>query len=482
MTKTKIVLAVVAATSVAHAQNTPLDTERFKPAVTSDGWVNAEGSGVHPTEDPLEFGIYANYARNTLVGVDPAGNVVNHYVSGRLGFDVLASITLARPVALGIDIPFYVAQTGDANPTTPSAAGLGDIRVVPKFQILDDVRKHVGLAIIAEIRAPSHTGDFAGGARYSPVFVPRILIDHRFGGLRLGASLGALLREITQYTTVTSASEFVYQADIAYRFGGRAGPFEIGFELNGGVGLKTVDIPETPLEGLPFLRIFPNDMWEIQAGAGIGFVPGFGTPVARGFIGVRFHPVLHDRDHDGVPNDKDRCPDVPEDRDGVQDEDGCPENDADQDGVPDSQDKCPTEKETINGYKDEDGCPDEGPAQVIIENGHITILKNVNFETGSANIDRDSYSILNQVALVMRAHPEIKRIRVEGHTDELGTHEYNMQLSRQRAERVREYLIARGVAPHRLGAAGYGPDRPLVKNSDPSARAKNRRVEFVVEQ
>ena len=481
MTKTKralVVLAALLAPAIARAQN-DLDTERFKPAVTSDGWVNAEGSGLHPTADPFEFGVYANYARNTLVAVDAAGNVTNRYVSGRLGFDVLASITIARPVAIGIDVPFYVAQSGDAN---PSSAGLGDIRVVPKFQITDDVRKHIGLAIIAEIRGPSHTGDFAGGGRYSPVFAPRLLVDHRFGGLRLGASAGVLFREITTFMNVTSASEFVYQADIAYRFGGRAGPFEIGFELNGGLGLKTLGTPEAPLEGLPYLRIFPNDMWEIQAGAGIGFVAGYGTPVARGFLGVRFHPVFHDRDHDGVPDDRDRCPDVPEDRDGVQDDDGCPEHDADMDGVPDSQDKCPTEKETINGYKDEDGCPDEGPAQVIIENGHITILKNVNFEEGSSHIRGDSYSILNQVALVVRAHPEIKRIRVEGHTDELGTHDYNMRLSRERAERVREYLIARGVSGHRLGSAGYGPDRPLVKGTDPNALAKNRRVEFAVEQ
>jgi outer membrane protein OmpA-like peptidoglycan-associated protein len=106
----------------------------------------------------------------------------------------------------------------------------------------------------------------------------------------------------------------------------------------------------------------------------------------------------------------------------------------------------------------------------------------VNFEEGSSHIRGDSYSILNQVALVMRAHPEIKRIRVEGHTDELGTHEYNMQLSRERAARVREYLIGRGVPAHRLSSAGYGPDRPLVKGTDPHALAKNRRVEFVVEQ
>ncbi|HEY1957706.1 MAG TPA: OmpA family protein [Polyangiaceae bacterium] len=475
-----LVASLLAFAPLARAQ-TELDTQRFKPAVTSDGWVNAEGSGVNPTEDPLEIGIYANYARNALVAVDAAGNLGTRYVSGRLGFDALLSISVARPFAIGLDVPFFVAQTGDTN---PSSVGLGDVRVVPKIQILDDIRHPLGLAIVAEIAAPTHLGDFAGGARYSPVFTPRLVIDHRFGasGLRLGANAGVAIREITNFMNVTSASEFVYDADIAYRFGGRAGPVELGFELAGGIGLKTVDTPEIPLEGLPYLRIVPSDQWDIQAGAGIGFVAGFGTPVARGFLGVRFHPVSHDRDHDGVPDDRDQCPDIPEDRDGYQDWDGCPEHDADHDGVPDSMDKCPHEKETINGYKDDDGCPDVGPAQVIVENGHITILRRVTFREGSAEIDPQSYSILNQVALVMRAHPEIRRIRVEGHTDELGTHEYNMVLSRERAGRVREYLISRGVRPSRLGAVGYGPDRPLVRGTTEAAHAKNRRVEFVVEE
>ncbi len=464
--------------SRANAQE--LDVERFKPAVTADGWVNAEGSGVHPTEDPLEFGLFLNYGRNQLVAVDAAGNVVNRYVSGRLGFDVLASITIARPFALGIDIPFFLAQSGDA--PSPSFAGFGDVRLLPKIQFVDDRRGPLGLALVLELRAPTHAGDFAGGARYSPVFAPRLVIDHRFGGLRLGASAGVLLREHTTFMNVVGASEFVYSGGIAYRFGGLAGKVELGFEANGGLGLETLATPEAPLEGLPYLRIDPSDQWEIQAGAGIGFIAGYGVPVARGFLGVRFHPVSHDADHDGVPDDRDKCPNVPEDRDGVQDNDGCPEEDADMDGIPDDEDKCPTEKETINGYKDEDGCPDEGPAQVIVENGHIVILKNVNFTPGSATIDQDSYSILNQVALVMRARPDIKRIRVEGHTDETGTHEMNMDLSRRRAAAVREYLISRRVRPERLSSEGFGPDRPLAQGRDEASRAKNRRVEFIVQQ
>jgi outer membrane protein OmpA-like peptidoglycan-associated protein len=202
----------------------------------------------------------------------------------------------------------------------------------------------------------------------------------------------------------------------------------------------------------------------------------------RAFIGVRYRPTTHDSDHDGVPDDRDKCPNEAEDRDGINDTDGCPEEDDDSDGVPDSEDRCPNEKETINGFEDEDGCPDEGPARVIVEQGHIRILENVKFKTGSSQLDPESHSILNQVALTMRANKSIKRVRVEGHTDETGTRERNIQLSKERAAVVREYLIGRGVKPERLTSEGYGPDRPLAKGNDPDSLAKNRRVEFVVQQ
>jgi hypothetical protein len=68
-----------------------------------------------------------------------------------------------------------------------------------------------------------------------------------------------------------------------------------------------------------------------------------------------------DRDGDGVPDNLDQCPDDPEDRDGFEDQDGCPDPDNDKDGIPDAKDKCPNDPETFNGYQDEDGCPDRRP-------------------------------------------------------------------------------------------------------------------------
>ncbi len=475
-------LSTVAALGAAQTRpREPIDVERFKPAVTHDGFVTAEGSAVRSTADPWEFGLFLNYAYNPLVVVNQDGEIVDQFVSGRLGFDVMASVTLWEPFAIGLDLPFYLAQTGDED---PSFAGLGDLRIVPKFRILDD-REVFGLGVIAELRVPTHVGDFSGGAR-NVVFVPRLVGDHRFGstGFRLGANAGAALREKTEFENVNALSEFVYAGAASYRIGGWDGMVAIGAEVNGGVGLTSVDLEELPLEGILFAKINPTDEWEISFGPGMGIVPGYGIPTFRAFAGVRYRPTSNDRDGDGIPDDEDKCPDTPEDRDGVEDADGCPEQDEvaddDQDGIPNMDDQCPDQKETINGIQDEDGCPDGGPAKVIRKGDKLLILENVEFATGSAIIRTSSYSILNQVGLVLKANPDIKKLRIEGHTDSRGPREMNIVLSKARANSVRVYLVRRGIDSGRLVSEGYGPDRPLVKEVDEASLQKNRRVEFVV--
>jgi OOP family OmpA-OmpF porin len=252
-------LALVLTGSVAAAQSTrePIDVERFKPAVTSDGFIDLEGSGVRSTADRWAFGLALNYALNPLVTINEQDQIVDRFVSGRLGADVMASVTLFEPMALGIDIPFFLAQTGDES---PSFGGLGDVRLVPKVRLLDD-RELFGLALVGELRVPTHAGDFAGGAR-NVVFVPKLVADHRFGfGLRLGTNLGAALREQTTFENVEAASEFVYGAALSYRIGGWRGPVEIGAEAEGGVGFVAVDFEELPLETRLFAKIYPTPEW-----------------------------------------------------------------------------------------------------------------------------------------------------------------------------------------------------------------------------
>ncbi|MBQ9395015.1 MAG: OmpA family protein [Proteobacteria bacterium] len=185
-----------------------------------------------------------------------------------------------------------------------------------------------------------------------------------------------------------------------------------------------------------------------------------------------------DRDGDGIPDYADLCPD----EGGRVDRNGCPiKEDSDGDGIYDVDDKCPHEPETFNGYEDEDGCPDADPdALVELTAGKINIKEQVFFETSKAIIKSESFELLDQVAKLLVDNPHIGNVTVEGHTDSRGKYKYTVKLSQDRAESVMKYLVDHGVDPARLNAIGYGPDRPIDSNDTKEGRARNRRVEFVV--
>ncbi len=185
-----------------------------------------------------------------------------------------------------------------------------------------------------------------------------------------------------------------------------------------------------------------------------------------------------DNDKDGIPDKVDQCPNDPEDRDGFEDEDGCPDPDNDKDGIPDVRDKCPNQPETYNGYQDEDGCPDKG--NVILQGNDLIILQKVMFKTGSAEILPESNAILDAVATTVIHHPEFTLLEVQGHADERSDDEYNLRLTRARAEAVVEALTRRGVPRNHLRHMGYGEYCPIDPAHNPVAWEKNRRVEFKV--
>ncbi|MBN2575411.1 MAG: OmpA family protein [Deltaproteobacteria bacterium] len=188
-----------------------------------------------------------------------------------------------------------------------------------------------------------------------------------------------------------------------------------------------------------------------------------------------------DNDGDGVVDAQDACPDRMEDTDGFQDGDGCPENDNDGDGIPDIRDKCPNEAEVWNGNADDDGCPDAGAVLVELTKEKLVIRQEVKFQTGRARVKPDSFQLLATVAKLLVLHPEITRVRVEGHTDAKGKRDKNLKLSQARAEAVRNHLIeVNGIEAERLQAVGYGPDRPVASNKTKQGRALNRRVEFII--
>ncbi len=169
-----------------------------------------------------------------------------------------------------------------------------------------------------------------------------------------------------------------------------------------------------------------------------------------------------DSDKDGVVDSRDKCPGTPA---GIKvDSRGC-ELDSDGDGIVDNKDQCPN---TQAGTKvDNKGCE----LQAVIK------LERVNFANNSAQLDPSSVNTLDDAAETLRRHSDLK-IEVAGHTDDRGNHAYNVRLSQQRAEAVKQYLIGQGVNAANLSAKGYGPATPLADNATANGRAANRRVEL----
>lgn len=218
-----------------------------------------------------------------------------------------------------------------------------------------------------------------------------------------------------------------------------------------------------------------------------------------------------DNDRDKILDRDDRCPLDPEDRDGFEDKDGCPENDNDLDGILDPKDKCPLVPEDKDGFEDEDGCPDTDndkdgvvdkedlcPDEPETKNGYadgdgcpdseqvrvigdkIVLDDRVHFWTNSAVLRPASYPLLERVADVIKANPTYVHIEVQGHTDERGPAWFNQKLSQERSESVMVFLSSKGIPKDRLSAKGFGADKPLVDQKGERAWYMNRRVEFAI--
>ncbi len=185
-----------------------------------------------------------------------------------------------------------------------------------------------------------------------------------------------------------------------------------------------------------------------------------------------------DLDADGITDAVDACPTAPEDRDGHEDADGCPDLDNDGDGIPDAGDRCPNEPEAMNGYEDDDGCPDVAQAA---DSAHLEHLgQRILFPRERAYVEGNSRPVLRQVARFLTEHPEIRRVRVEAHASAEGSSEYNMDLSRRRAERVIHLLVEDGVAAERLMPEPLGDRAPEFTGDNEEDHARNRRVIFVI--
>lgn len=180
-----------------------------------------------------------------------------------------------------------------------------------------------------------------------------------------------------------------------------------------------------------------------------------------------------DPDHDGVPLPCDQCPKEV----GVKPT-GCPIRDTDGDGIFDDKDKCIDKPETKNGFEDYDGCPDNVPDAVKKFSG---VIEGIYFDKNKATIRAQSKGVLGNAAKVLKEYPSIS-LEISGHTSSEGDAAVNQRLSQERADAVKQWLVDNGVPPERLKTRGAGADEPIADNKTAAGREKNRRIEFKVLQ
>lgn len=198
-----------------------------------------------------------------------------------------------------------------------------------------------------------------------------------------------------------------------------------------------------------------------------------------------------DRDGDGVADKDDKCPDVAgearfqgcmdTDGDGLGDwEDKCPEKagslanegcpDSDNDGILDHLDRCPT----VPGTAANSGCPE---IRADVKKRLAFAATAIQFETGKAIIKPVSYKLLDEIVAILNEYSDYN-MRIDGHTDDVGKDDMNMDLSKARAASVKEYFVSKGISTDRIETNGYGESKPKASNKTAKGRAQNRRVEM----
>jgi outer membrane protein OmpA-like peptidoglycan-associated protein len=531
------VAATLAAASTASAQNyrPAIDSQRLRLDPTAHGSL-VLGDGEVLEEGQFRAALTGHYERSPMVlttsgdlrgyGVGADSTKETLLLRERATVHLNLAMNLWKRLELGIHIPAvayqyaenYVSPSGDSRLNHPTQGGIAAPSAMLRYGMTSErAGAPLASAIAVEVVFPwTDKVDYGGEKGF--IIAPRLELGKTLGGgLRLMADAGGQFR--TEDVKLTNGDK------LSHEVLGGLGVATTG-KLRGELtarGAFNFDGLSQNVELLAGAR-YSFGEGEIYALGGPGFMESPGTPTYRGLIGFAFiggkkkaappppppdpcaagqaHtpeqcPALDD-DGDGVANGQDRCPLEK----GVAENQGCPDKDTDGDGVPDRLDRCPsvpgaTDNQGCPKDSDKDGvtddkdrCPDKPgipenqgcpPERAEIKAGKIEIKEKVFFDTGKATIKPQSNALLDDVAKLIAANPQVGVVTVEGHTDSTGSAATNRALSQKRAEAVKDYLVSKGVDASRIEAKGFGPDQPVESNKTAKGREANRRVEFTIQ-
>lgn len=509
-----------AAKGITTASGDLLEKGEFRFALSGD--YQNDPFTVRITPNAAQFGVNENtslighrwtarlqaaYAPLSWLQVGFAGAYVPYQRGG-----TLSSVGITSPVRSGFAAPELNARVG--------LLSVGEAGLVESLPI--------DLALQLGVYLPLGT---PGGLFFDKTVAvhPRVSAGRDLGPIRLGLELSTELRGAVDFNPSldtgddVNGSEFHVGAMVATtREFSKALRLEVAGR--GDFAFKGTHPTSAEVMAAVNVPVGPVELFALGAG---GFGSVHGLPRYRGMLGVSLTlpqaapkpavvappptpepaPVVvkaeppKDTDSDGLADALDACPSVagqprwkgcpPPDADGdsITDADdacpaekgiaalkGCARHDADGDGIEDAKDNCPNEA----GIAENQGC--KAKQLVKLTSDTIDLGGSVQFETGKAVLLPVSFPLLDNSASVLAAHPELQKLVIEGHTDNVGNAEANRVLSQARAQSVVAYLVKKGVAAERLEAKGFGQRMPIADNATSEGRAKNRRVEFRVKE
>jgi outer membrane protein OmpA-like peptidoglycan-associated protein len=361
--------------SRALAQSTPnavtngdgFDTHLFRPAMDSKGLFTVNGTDVLGAKE-FSVGLVMDYG-HALLRTPGGGQLIDHSFQGTLQ----GNYGILNQLVVGLDVPVDL-ESGGAT-TDPEYTGLWSSQKLA-FQGIGYLGAHAkwritrverGFGVAVGLQLGVGLGDAAANAAADAGFFywPMLMLEKRFGRtgqFRIALNGGYRGHSASTTTlplrhgTFSDGSLFTYGGGLSFRV---LESVDLVAETYATVLLGDAD-PGVRMsnEVVGGLKLFVERNSYMMIGAGPRYTNGFETADQRVFLGFVFEPSIGDRDGDGIKDDVDKCPDDPEDFDGFNDEDGCPDPDNDNDGIPDVDDRCPNIPEDRDGFQDADGCPE----------------------------------------------------------------------------------------------------------------------------
>ena len=488
----------------------------------------------------FQAGLYMNYQNDAFVSRTNT-NTLNQRATQQdlLSLNFLGAVQINNWLAFGLDFPLHPIGFGFTfNPTTgfdvlgdSSNFVVGDLHATLRASLLRQEHHKINLALIASLLLPTGEEEkFLGDEDVQGGLT--VAVERRFSRKwQVTGNLGFESRKHVQYFNLNLDDHINYGVGATYDL---LPDLDLITELKGIATSREFfsSADQTPLEWLFAGRFLSFGGIATTIGVSFGLIDGYGTSDVRFIAGLHYSSavtkrVYNDEDGDGIVDRRDACPTIPEDLDGVLDDDGCPEDYSIKITVTDKKGNAIPSKVTIDpalkegrSFTGSTVVPVEKPGlyKVFVEDGpefmpqskRVVIAPDdiqvelrfvldptqeggsslelvrtkltTQFAFDSSEIPEASYDALDDFAQSMLKSEKDYTIQLNGHADATGPSEYNQKLSERRADSVKGYLENKGVDGTKMSTQGFGEAQPIAGNDSLTGRAANRRVEIIASE